>query len=67
MKPMNDSLTRYGAVTRLLHWGMAALLLAQLAGAGARELLGKHNPLSEALSPWHSDIGMALLALILMG
>lgn len=63
---MNDSLTRYGAVSRLLHWSIALLLLAQLAGAGARELLGKHNVVSGTLGPWHSDIGLALLVLIFM-
>ena len=49
MTQLIDRPDRYGLVTRLFHWGMAALFAAQFASAAAHWALPRENPLRETL------------------
>lgn len=60
-----DSPLRYGLVTRVLHWGMAALFAWQFLGMGVKLALGRH-PLTAFLVGTHKPIGTALMLLILL-
>jgi cytochrome b561 len=60
-----DSPERYGLVTRLLHWGMAAIMLWQFTGMGLRLLLGR-TPLMAFWVGTHQSIGTVLLGLVLL-
>lgn len=58
-----DAENRYGAVSRSVHWVMAALLLIMLGSEVWFEAL--ENSLPEAyLMAWHQSIGLSLLALV---
>ncbi|AXS84011.1 MULTISPECIES: cytochrome b [Marinobacter] len=60
---MMDAGSRYGAVSRALHWIMAVLLLAMLGSEVWFEAL--EDSLSEAsLMAWHQSVGLALFALV---
>lgn len=59
-----DSNTRYGAISRPLHWGMAALMAWQFAGMLSKITLGKDSGLTKALSGNHTEIGTLLVILI---
>ena len=61
-----DQRSRYGTVTRTLHWGMAVLFLAQFLSAAARALLPRENEIREILWSYHVDLGVTLFALILV-
>lgn len=60
-----DDPTRYGTISRALHWSMAALMGWQFAGMGAKLAFGREHPLTEALSANHSQIGTVLFVLVL--
>ncbi|VXB76740.1 Cytochrome B [Luteimonas sp. 9C] len=60
-----DSPLRYGLVTRLLHWGMAALFAWQFTGMGVKLILGKH-PLTAFLVGTHKPVGTLLMLAILL-
>ena len=60
---MWDRPDRYGLVTRLLHWGMAAILLWQFTGMILRMLLGR-TPLMAFWVGTHQSVGTLLLALV---
>lgn len=60
-----DSPVRYGGVTRLLHWGMAALFAFQLTGMGLKLALGRH-PVSGFFVGLHKPMGTVLMLLILL-
>lgn len=53
---------KYGLVTRILHWGMAALLIYQLGGVVAGALLGE-TALTEAWGSGHKPVGLLLFIL----
>ncbi|WP_417565187.1 cytochrome b [Marinobacter sp.] len=58
-----DAESRYGAVSRGVHWIMAILLLAMLGSEVWFEAL--EDTLSEAsLMAWHQSIGLTLLGLV---
>lgn len=57
-----DNGLKYGLVTRILHWGMAALLIWQLGVVIGGELVGE-TPLTEALSQGHKPIGLLIFIL----
>ncbi len=59
-----DSPARYGVVTRLLHWGMAALFAWQFLGMGVKLALGRHA-LTAFLVGTHKPVGTLLMLLIL--
>jgi cytochrome b561 len=62
---MNDSAQRYGAITRLLHWGMALLIGWQFLKLGDRISEGEHW-IGQTLVPWHISIGGLLMVLIVL-
>ena len=59
-----DDSTRYGAVTRGFHWGIAALLLWQFGGMLSGRILGEESALAAALSANHQQVGTVLFVLI---
>ena len=66
MTQLSDTPTRYGTVSRLLHWGMAALFAAQFISAAAHWALPRENTLRELLWGYHTTLGVTLFALILV-
>jgi cytochrome b561 len=62
---MWDTPDRYGAVTRLLHWAMALILLWQFTGMALRLMLGR-TPLMAFWVGTHQAVGTVLLALIVL-
>lgn len=60
---ITDTKERYGFITRLLHWGMALLLLWQFLSAGSHLLLGD-TPVEEFFWATHKPLGFLLLILI---
>ena len=59
---MMDNGLKYGLVTRVLHWGMAILLIYQLGGVVAGLALGE-TPLTEAWGSGHKPAGFILFIL----
>jgi len=66
MTSLTDSPDRYGLVSRLFHWGMAALFALQFASAAAHWALPRQNALRETLWSYHTDLGATLLLLVLL-
>lgn len=60
-----DSPERYGLVSRLLHWSMAALLLWQYFGMTVKIVLGRHA-VTAFLVGTHKPVGTVLMLLILL-
>lgn len=60
-----DNRDRFGRGTRLLHWGMALLLLWQFGGMLLKDILGR-TPLTKFWVGSHGSIGVLLLLLILI-
>lgn len=58
-----DSPAAYGRITRLLHWGIAALILWQFLGMGLRLMLGR-TPLVSFFVGSHAPVGTLLFMLI---
>lgn len=59
---MLDNGLKYGLVTRVLHWAIAALLVYQLGGVVAGALLGE-TALTEAWGSGHKPAGLLLFVL----
>lgn len=66
MTQLTDRPDRYGLVTRMLHWGMAALFAAQFLSAWAHWALPRGNDLRGMLWSYHTDLGMTLFLLVLL-
>ena len=62
---MNDSQERYGSISRLLHWGMAILIVWQGMKFFDRISEGEHW-LGQTLVPWHTRIGSIILLLAIL-
>lgn len=62
---LQDSMDRYGTVSRLLHWGMALLLAWQFATAGARVFF-EDSALDEFLWATHKPLGLLLIVLVII-
>ncbi|XQU06975.1 cytochrome b [Halomonas sp. LY9] len=60
-----DSSTRYGLVSRALHWGMALLFVWQFSSAAARVFL-EDTAIEGFLWGTHSQVGVVLMALVLI-
>ncbi len=60
---MNDSTHHYGAVTRVLHWATALLILSQFLKFGDRINDGEHW-IGQTLVPTHISLGLLVLALV---
>lgn len=63
--PWLDTPQRYGRVSRILHWGMAALFAWQFAGMAVRILVGRH-PVTAFMVGTHASLGFLLLVLVLL-
>lgn len=61
-----DNRQKYGLITRLLHWGMAFLIIWQFSGMISSVTLGDEHALTETLSGNHYQVGTALFVLILI-
>lgn len=57
-----DNGLKYGLVTRILHWGMALLLLWQLGAVIAGEVLGETS-FTDAIGSTHKPVGLLLFIL----
>lgn len=62
---MNDSSSRYGTVTRVLHWSMALFILLQFLKFGDRINDGEHW-IGQTLVPTHISLGVLLMTLIVL-
>ena len=60
-----DTTLRYGYVSRILHWLMAAMIFWQFLGMTLRAMLGR-TPLVAFFVKWHPIVGSTLLILILI-
>jgi len=60
-----DSKTRYGSVSRLLHWSMALIMAWQFATAGAHWLL-EDTAIEKFLWGTHKTVGLLLIVLVLV-
>ncbi len=66
MTRLTDNPDRYGLVSRMFHWSMAALFAMQFLSAVAHWALPRENSLRETLWSYHTDIGVTLLLLVLL-
>lgn len=57
-----DTATRFGSMTRALHWVMAVLLAWQLTGMALKLMLGRH-PVVATFVGVHQQVGLVLLLL----
>lgn len=62
---MNDSNTRYGHVSRALHWFMGLLILSQFFKFGDRINDGEHW-IGQTIVPTHVSIGLLILGLVVL-
>lgn len=62
---MNDTQSRYGLLSRALHWLMALLILIQLLKFGDRIADGEHW-IGQTLVPTHGSLGALILALVVL-
>lgn len=60
-----DNSQRYGAISRLMHWGMALLFAWQFSGAAARVLF-EDSALESFLWGTHRTVGVLLLSLLVL-
>ncbi len=60
-----DSKQRYGAISRIFHWGMAFLIGWQVLKIFDRIDDGEHW-VGQTLVPWHISIGTLVLALVVL-
>ncbi|MDD9724410.1 cytochrome b [Roseovarius sp. SK2] len=64
--PLRDTPGHYGPVSRILHWGMAALFAAQFLSAAAHWALPKENAVRDVLWSYHGTLGATLFLLVLL-
>lgn len=62
---VRDNHDRYGTVTRIIHWGVASLMLWQFSGMISKLSLGREHSLTQFLAGKHSAVGTVLFVLIL--
>lgn len=62
---LRDTTQSWGSVTKLLHWGVAALILALIA-LGWLAALAPLSPAKITLFYWHKSLGMLVLALVVL-
>lgn len=66
MLHLSDKPDRFGLVSRVFHWGMAALFAVQFSSAAAHWALPRYNVLRETLWSYHIDLGLTLFLLVLL-
>lgn len=62
---MMDNGLKYGVVTRVLHWVMAALLVWQVGTMVLREIIGE-TPMTDAWRDLHKPIGLLILIVLIL-
>jgi len=62
---LKDSATRYGWLSRLLHWGMALLIIQQFFKLGDYVDDGEHW-LGKTFGSYHGSIGLLILGLVVL-
>lgn len=62
---LRDTPQRYGAVTRVLHWGIAALILLQLLGVVLKVTMGRESAAAPLIG-LHAPTGTLLFVLIVI-
>lgn len=63
---LRDTPERYGTISRLFHWSMAALILWQLTGMALKVTIGRDHAITRIFTPYHSAIGTVLFCLIVL-
>jgi superoxide oxidase len=63
MKSENSS-THYSGIARLLHWGMALIIIAGLAGVELHDFFPKDSSLRAGMMTVHFQAGLTVLALV---
>ncbi|SOH93923.1 cytochrome b561 [Monaibacterium marinum] len=66
MSTLTDTPQRYGRISRILHWGMAALFAAQFLSAILHWALPRGNELRELLWSYHTNLGATLFLLVML-
>lgn len=61
-----DSPQRYGSISRILHWGMALVLLWQFVSVVLHFLYDNEQPLRAFFWSWHQPVGALLMLLVLL-
>ena len=68
--PLTNTSTRFGTISRFLHWSVALLVLYQYVGANVMTRLGREGRLfgmnGDFFYDWHKSIGLVLLALVII-
>jgi cytochrome b561 len=64
MSPWKNTTSRYGALSRGLHWLMLLLFVAVYASIELREVFEKGSEARDALKAWHFMLGMLVLVLV---
>lgn len=62
---IKDNKQRYGAVSRLLHWGLALMILWQFISASARFFF-EDTAIEAFFWPTHKPVGFIILALMML-
>lgn len=60
-----DTPARYGTVTRVLHWGIAVLIIVQFLGMALKIMLGRESAVAGLFVRNHQPLGTILFLLIL--
>ena len=63
---LQDTPLAYGSVSRVLHWGMAALFAWQFTGMALKLTLGRGVPLASFFVGTHASVGALLLVLVML-
>lgn len=63
---LTDRKTRYGTISRFLHWGMATMFAFMFVTVAARETLPRGNGVRDFLWGLHADIGITLFLLVFL-
>jgi cytochrome b561 len=62
---LRNTVNSWGTPAKLLHWGMAALILAQI-GLGLTAANWRVSPLKLELFFWHKSVGMLIVLFVLI-
>ena len=61
---LRNSSAHYSVIARLLHWGMALLIIVGLASVELHELFPKGSDMRSALMVTHFQVGLVVFALV---
>ena len=63
---LRNSSTHYGAISRLLHWGMAVIIIVSIAAVELHDFFPKNSATRNGMMMAHFQIGMLVFLLIWM-